>query len=206
VLLVEGNDELRALPELLELTGVPWPRGNEPVHIKQLEGVENILATGLIEAEAKASGLLSLGILLDADGDIETRWRRVQERMTESFSAFPHELEPDGTIFVPDGGPRVGVWIMPDNVRSGMLETMLLGLRSGAPAVSDYARQAVARARAIGATFRDAHRDKAELHTWLAWQDPPGLQVHLAVKSRIISPEPGTCGGFVGWFRALFEV
>ncbi|MCK6576290.1 hypothetical protein L6V77_35015 [Myxococcota bacterium] len=74
MLLVEGNDELRALPELLERAGIPWPRGSEPVHIKELNGVENILATGLIEAEAKASGLVSLGVLVDADGDLANRW------------------------------------------------------------------------------------------------------------------------------------
>lgn len=58
---------------------------------------------------------------------------------------------------------------------------MLLALRTGAPAVRAYAGQVVTEASALGAPYRQTHRDKAELHTWLAWQDPPGLQVHLAV-------------------------
>lgn len=33
VLVVEGKDELRVLPELLELAGLPWPKGDEPVRI-----------------------------------------------------------------------------------------------------------------------------------------------------------------------------
>ena len=46
ILLVEGKDELRVLPELLELAGVPWPRGNEPVKIEERDGVggANLLA------------------------------------------------------------------------------------------------------------------------------------------------------------------
>lgn len=101
---------------------------------------------------------------------------------------------------------KVGVWLMPDNVRAGMLESLLLGLRAGNSALHDHARAVVARARELGAPFLETHREKAELHTWLAWEDPPGRQLHEAVRSKSLAPMPATSGPFVAWFRARFDV
>jgi hypothetical protein len=42
VLIVEGKDELRVLPELLELAGIPWPKGSEPVNIEERDGISPI--------------------------------------------------------------------------------------------------------------------------------------------------------------------
>ena len=207
VLLVEGQDELRVLPELLELAGISWPKDNEPVCIKQLEGVENLLAAGVIEVELKATGLEALGILVDADGDPSARWKQVRGRLAPSYQNFPEQLERDGAVHVSNGTPRVGVWVMPDNVRAGMLETMLLGLRGDEDdELQGHVCEATGRARDFGARYRDAHRAKAELHTWLAWQDPPGLQMHMGVKAGLLKPASPLTDGFVRWFRKLFGI
>jgi hypothetical protein len=95
---------------------------------------------------------------------------------------------------------------MPDNVRAGMLETLLLALRTGDAVLHDHARDATHQARVLGAPFRDVHREKAELHAWLAWQDPPGRQLHDAVRARILPPAPPVTDAFISWFRRLFEV
>jgi uncharacterized protein DUF3226 len=106
---------------------------------------------------------------------------------------------------VPDK-PRFGVWLMPDNVRTGMLETLLLALRTGDPSLHAHACDATAQARALGAPFRAAHREKAELHAWLAWQDPPGRQLHDAVRARSLPPAPQVTELFIAWFRQLFQL
>jgi hypothetical protein len=77
-------------------------------------------------------------------------------------------------------------------------------LREGA--VHDHARESTRRAGELGAPFRDDHRGKAELHAWLAWQDPPGQQLHAAVRARTLPPTPPVTGPFVVWFRQLFEL
>jgi hypothetical protein len=203
-LLVEGKEELRVLPELLERAGINWPRGNEPVHIKEFEGVDNILEPGAIEAELKASGLEALGILIDADGDPESRWAQVRDRLAKRLPGFPTSLDPSGAIHA-IASPRVGVWIMPDNIREGMLETMLLELRRTNVDLEQHVVDATASARARGAAYREVHRAKAELHTWLAWQDPPGLQIHVGVKVGLLTPTDST-RGFVSWVRSLFRI
>lgn len=206
VLVVEGKDELRVLPELLELAGIAWSKGNEPVRIEEQDGIGNILAPGFIETTLKASGVAAVGIVVDADGDPGSRWERVRARLVTSYPDFPTELPASGAVHAIADKPRISVWVMPDNVRTGMLETLLLALRTGDPALHDHARDATHQARTLGAPFRDSHREKAELHAWLAWQDPPGRQLHEAVRSRRLPPAPQVTDPFVGWFRQLFEI
>ncbi|HEY9646069.1 MAG TPA: DUF3226 domain-containing protein, partial [Chroococcidiopsis sp.] len=57
-----------------------------------------------------------------------------------------------------------------------------------------------------GATFTDAHRDKANIYTWLAWQNPPGRQLHEAVRERILNPTHPQAQLFVTWFKALYDL
>ena len=202
VLLVEGKDELRAIPELMEAAGLSWPRGDEPVHIRDREGIENILAAGVLETELKASGLRALGIVVDADGDPAGRWEQLRKRLSAALPEFPESAPQYGVLLHTASGIDVGVWMMPDNLGKGMLESMLLGLRSDG--LNDHVTTAVDEAKRLGASFKPAHRPKAELHTWLAWQDPPGLQVHLAIRAGLLKPDSEIVREFLGWFLLLF--
>lgn len=141
VLIVEGKDELRVLPELLELAGIPWPKGNEPVRIEEQDGIGNILEPGFIETTLKASGVTAVGIVVDANGDPASRWEKLRSRLAVSYPEFPLELPATGVIHQVTDKPRVGVWVMPDNVRAGMLETLLLALRVGDQALHDLMRE-----------------------------------------------------------------
>ena len=204
VLLAEGKDEVRTLPWLLEFAGIEWPTGEVPVFIREFDGVSNLLKAGVIEAELKASGLSALGILIDGDDDPAARWEQLRSRLGSLVDGLPGALPATGVIVEPTSGPRVGVWLMPDNVRSGMLETLLLELRRVDPSLQTHAAAATKQARQLGAPFRDAHHDKAELHTWLAWQDPPGRQLHDAVKLRMLDAGAVKENGFVSWCRRLY--
>jgi hypothetical protein len=206
VLLVEGKDEQRVLPELLELCGIPWPQKEPPVWIEDANGIETILGTPLIETEVKVSGLRVLGILVDANGDLAARWRSVRGRLADVVPDLPVAPHLEGWIHQRVDRIRIGVWVMPDNLERGMLETLLLRLRTGESALHDHARDAVAIARTKGAPFLPAHLDKAELHTWLAWQNPPGQQLHAAVRAKALDPMTPPAAPFVAWFRRLFEV
>lgn len=214
-LLVEGSDEERLIPWLiepwlLERHGFGWgaTRDEAIVDIEEFKGVKNLLKPGVIEAELKASGLEQLGIIIDADEDLNASWRAVRNRCLRGFSdQLPEELPREGLVVESDSGLRLGVWIMPDNLNSGMLETFLTYL---VPDVgSDVYQQAltsVSEAKSVGATFSEAHNDKAIIHTWLAWQDPPGRQLHQAVKERILDPDSVLSRVFVDWFLRLYQL
>ena len=206
VLLAEGKDEQRVLPELLEAAGIPWPQTKPPVWIEDANGIETILSLPVIETELRTPGLRMFGVLVDANGDLGARWASLRGRLASIIPDLPAGPDPAGIIHDRDDGIRVGVWVMPDNLERGMLETLLLRLRSGDSALHEHARDAVAAARAKGAPFLPAHLDKAELHTWLAWQDPPGQQLHAAVRAKDLDAASPLAAPFVAWFRRLFEV
>ena len=147
LLLVEGKDEQYTLPFFME-EYVDWGDKKNPiVMINQLEGVENLLKPGLIEAESKTPGLKAIGVILDANDSFESRWSRVRERCRKVAIDFPEQLPPGGVVHVRADGLRIGVWIMPDNRSRGMLETFLgLLLIPERVTLWDFARDACDRA------------------------------------------------------------
>jgi len=61
-------------------------------------------------------------------------------------------------------------------------------------------------AREKGAKFKENHWDKANIYSWLAWQDPPERQLHQAVMQRILNPGDPKAQLFVNWFKALYDL
>lgn len=210
-LLVEGSDELRVIPQLIEqATGVAWGERNQPklVDIESADGVERLLEPGYIETQLKSGRLHSLGILLDADTDAGAQWGALRDRCLASCPGFPATPPPEGLVLTLGSGVRLGAWLMPDNRQRGMLETFLLSLRpdSHSPGLWQHTQQAVTQAQQFGAPWRAAHQDKALVHTFLAWQDPPGRQLHQALMERMLDAKAPAGAAFVAWFRRLFEV
>jgi hypothetical protein len=208
MLLVEGDDDWRVIPWLIEPHGIAWGlRENPIVFIKSFDGIESLLKPGAIEMELKTSGLEALGIIVDANDSASERWRRIRERCIKAFPDLPEALPEMGLIVPNAEGLKLGVWLMPDNRLQGMLETYLaLLIPDEAEPLWKYANEAVANAKKLGAAFSDVHEEKARIHTWLAWQDPPGRQLHDAVKFHILDPTSAASAPFVAWFRSFFGV
>lgn len=207
MLLVEGDEDQRVIPWLIEAHGVAWgPRENPVVFIKDFGGIEALLNPGAIEMELKTRGLEALGILVDADDDANRRWLRIRTRCQAAFPNLPQSLPAAGLVETNADGLKLGVWLMPDNCSCGMLETFLACLLPDAShPLWIHANNSVVEAKSLNAPFIDAHEDKARIHTWLAWQDPPGRQLHDAVKFQMLKPSP-LSAPFVAWFRSLYGV
>jgi hypothetical protein len=69
-----------------------------------------------------------------------------------------------------------------------------------------YAQEVVAEAKNRGALFIDSHIDKAYIYTWLAWQKPPGRQLHNAIEEEILNPQHPKAKTFVTWFKTLYDL
>nr|WP_293154524.1 DUF3226 domain-containing protein [Okeania sp. SIO2C9] len=54
--------------------------------------------------------------------------------------------------------------------------------------------------------FIENHTDQANIHTWLAWQNPPGRQLHNAVIERILNPKHPQAQIFINWFKTLYDL
>ena len=207
-LLVEGDDEKRVIPYFMD-EHVNWGDTKDEwvVHIDEFDGVEKLLKEGVIEAYLKESGLRAIGIILDADEQINARWSTVKKRCKKRDATFPDELPAEGLIHIAPNGLRIGVWIMPDNRSDGMLETLLshLLVPERFP-LWKFAQAASAEARIHGAPYSDSHRDKARIHTYLSWLEPPGRQLHVSVLARALDARSPLGERFVRWFIALFEL
>jgi hypothetical protein len=206
-LLVEGNDDLRVLPQLIEKSGVAWgPKENPIVKIRQCDGVDELFASGVIATELKASGLSALGVIVDADDNAQSRWQQIKSELADQFTDIPLSIPLEGIVLQKDG-LKFGAWIMPDNSSQGMLETFLLYLRPNEnQALNDLAIRVTAEAKSVNAPFSDNHVDKARIHSWLAWQDPPGCQLHIAIMQNMMIYEHDVLSKFMTWFRLLYDI
>jgi hypothetical protein len=208
-LLVEGDDDKRVIPQLIEANGVRWGERRDEwiVEIEAVGGIDELLRPGSIRTELGQRNLQRLGILLDADDDPRDCWERVRKECLEAFPGFPESPQPEGTIVQDAEGKKLGIWLMPDNQSRGMLETFLAYLvPNELGELWAYAQEVLVEARNRGARYRDKHRDKATIYTWLAWQKTPGCQLHQAVLQRILDPRSPLAQPFVAWFRRLYEL
>lgn len=207
-LLVEGKDDAYAVAGLMG-SHVAWGDSEEdwPVMIVPAGSDTQLLDRSYLDNWFRRSGLEALGILLDANDNFLGRWTGLRNTCIRRFPRMPEELPTEGLILAASGAPRFGVWIMPDNRSRGMLETFLGFLvPEGGEELWDYAIDASSEARSRGAAFKDAHRDKAHVHTWLAWQDPPGRPFGEALKAKCLQPDSPAGRPFVEWFIRLFEL
>ena len=207
-LLVEGETDKSVIPYLMEANGVAWPDPPaSPVFIEPYGSVDEILKPEVIALEIGASGLEALGVVVDANGAAGARWDDVRTWCSSEFADLPEQIPAAGLELVHSSGPRFGVWIMPDNQLTGMLEDFLVRLiPDDSRPLYDLATKSVADAKRNGAPFRDVHVRKAEIHTWLAWQDPPNLRLHEAVEHTVLDPARAESRTFANWFRSLFRV
>ncbi|MYD85877.1 MAG: hypothetical protein F4Y14_06670 [Acidobacteria bacterium] len=208
-LLVEGETDKCVIPYLMEKHGIAWPdeQGEYPVCIEACGGIDEILKPEVIESELANSSLEALGVVVDANGDAGARWNGVRTWCSSEFADLPEQIPAEGVEVVLSAGLRFGVWIMPDNRFTGILEDFLVRLiPDDSRRLYELATNSVADAKRNGAPFRDVHVRKAEIHTWLAWQDPPDLRLHEAVERTVLDPARADSRTFVNWFRGLFRV
>lgn len=208
-LLVEGKEDKMVIPYVMEAF-IPWPDSAEerPVTIEEFGGIGPLLQPGVIEAKIKTSGLRALGIMIDADDDPQRRWNLVRDRCVKAFPEFPESMPSTGLIVANEEGLKLGVWVMPDNQTRGMLETFLAYfVPTESESLWAYSSECCAESRAAyNAPYKKAHFDKAKIHTWLAWQDPPGCQLHTALLTKALKPGSPSADSFVLWFRTLYSV
>lgn len=207
-LLVEGKQDLFCIAYLLDHSIVWGNRPDECVDGSlEYEEIDELLGPDEIETVLQTPGLEAVGIVVDANGNAQARWEQVRSHCLRDFPSLPLPLPPQGVHEVNGAGLRLGVWILPDNQAAGMLETLLAKLiPTNQSPILDYARESVAEARTRGAPVQSAHVPKAEIHTWLSWQDPPDLQLHQAIVARVLDPASPLAVPFVEWFIRLFQL
>lgn len=150
-----------------------------------------------------------LGLVVDADYKSEhglgcaMTLEKVREKMVAH--GFRHEKRGNGFTFShPDGLPAVGLWIMPDNQHDGMLEDFIKSSILSPPQIELHAAACRVVAALREPLFKPIHRSKAEVRTWLAWQNTPGGPLEHAIGNSLIELSSTACQEFNNWLGSVF--
>ncbi|MDR3555227.1 MAG: hypothetical protein P4L55_10770 [Syntrophobacteraceae bacterium] len=203
VLLVEGPDDEHVLKHLCGNNGVP--------HLDKIAacgGVDCLLESLSVRLKASEFGDI-VGLIVDADIDIASRWQAVRGRlMGAGYESVPGQPFDDGTILDPPTDkllPRLGIWIMPDNRSDGILEDFLRFLVPARGAkLLGHVESCVAAIPDGQRLFGPLAEPKAIVHTWLAWQKEPGKPLGTAITARYLDPEVPEVDTLVNWLKRLY--
>ena len=209
---VEGNTDQHVLRNLLREHGIAcelYDRNrldDSPIVIRNMNGYETLVRS--LEAGLDDPTLERLAIIVDADMDFSARLTSLQNRLVQLGAInLPKLPDTQGMVALVQRSDRdvpVGVWVMPDNAAVGHLETFLSFLVPAGDVLWPHA-QAVVRALPER-RFHDMAHDKALVHTWLAWQEKPGLPLGQAVTAHYLDTKSIHARQFVSWIKHLFDL
>lgn len=203
-LLVEGRDDLYAIANLMIQHGVDFE--HRPAGVPDIKDCDSY--AGVLEAiPMSAKTYDRLGIMLDADFPPTNRWASIRDRLRSHplNLVVPDDLPPDGLV-IAGWRPNslIGVWLMPDNIEPGMLVDFLGNLIPQNDQCWPYTDEVVDTAKAKGAAFGLTHKSKARIHSWLAWQEPPGRPFGTAITAHLLLSGSPLALRFARWFARVF--
>lgn len=201
-LLVEGKDDEHVMYSLLVHHKIPNKFVVDPV-----EGIDNLLDA--FEVRLTLGEFENLGIIIDANDKLAERWQKIQQILKNTdYTNVPDEPDPFGTVIKNRSHQIVGIWMMPDNAVSGKLEDFVSFLRPQDDVLWPVAVDIVQQVKAIETRlrFRDVHESKAQIHTWLAWQEEPGKPMGTAITARYLDANAPHAQLLISWIRMLFDL
>jgi len=197
-LICEGPDDQHVIANLMYNHGLT----EGEINYKAKDGIEKLLGT--LEEEIQATDAARLGIVIDADLDLAKRWAQLVTILTRcGFTDIPTTPEPSGTILENGEGQRCGIWLMPDNRLTGVLEDFVAGLIDHEDDLWPKADADVEAIPAERRRYKKTFHSKAKIHTWLAWQEEPGTRMGACFKKKYLDPEHPQAATFVAWIQRL---
>lgn len=201
VLMVEGPDDEHVVKNIC------GQRQLGTIEIIHPYGGKTPLIEG-IEVRLKESDIDALGIILDADTDLQAGWQAVSLRLCNAgYRNLPSAPAFNGTVIDPPVDsllPRVGIWLMPDNKMPGILEDFLRFLVPDGDNLLTHVDEAMSGIGPEQRRFSDLKKAKARIHTWLAWQAEPGKPFGQAIAARYLDSSLPAADIFAGWLQRTF--
>lgn len=190
----------------------------EDVNIIDLENCDIALQAFATKA-ASPSETKKLGLIIDADSDIKARYQDIIKELRKSLNIEISEQElamKDGFVKeirnISEDDIKIGIWIMPDNIGNGRLEDFLFEKIDAEnelflqiePALKTLEATALGNTPLVSKMYKPIHRDKAKLHTYIAWSEHPDVSMGIAVKASLFEKVSETESKFRAWLEKLF--
>ena len=194
VLLVEGPDDKSVVRSLCRFNSVL-----ATFCIVEKNGWTNLRKS--IPLEVKAEGRTAVGILVDANDSLGGRWQAVAQQLQAAEITAPAQPTTNGTII--PGGPRVGIWVMPDNLSAGELEDFVAGMIPPTDPVWPMSEKYIDGIPGEHRKFSDGKIVRAKVHAWLAARRRP-RQMGTAIEAGDLDTNVAQVQMFLEWLRDLF--
>lgn len=198
LVLVEGKKDVSVIQALISRTLAGKGGRSEAVAVLPIGGTPN-LTLGTFKILLQAQGRSVVGVVLDSDDSPRKRWDQLYRVVRESSATHgapdlpPTTPQGSGWISAPGAKIRVGIYLLPSPLRSGMLETLLWdSIPESMLAIKDHAATCTAAVPQNDERYKDAHRDKARLYSFMAWTHEPDRDLVRMIQSlpRGFTPEP----------------
>lgn len=200
ILLVEGADDKHVVLHIVRRLGLDLG-----LDIRDVEGYSNLRER--IDTTIDDPGVEVVGIMADANADPGNRWTSVTDaaRASQRLRLANVELS---TSPVPGGAiiechPRVGIWLMPDNVSPGELEDFVATMIPRGDPVWPRARAYIDGIPETDRKFAEGKTERAKVHAWLAAREDP-RRMGTAIGAGDLNVGAPRCQAFAAWLRRLF--
>lgn len=170
-------------------------------------GKEQLLELAPIWAKTRALDSQALAIILDADTDPSATWASLRDKLKTSGYSLPAQPDPHGTLVAPGNHlPLLGIWMWPDNVSTGDLETFAAKLVPPDDPLWPRADQCVDALKRDFSNLPFGDKEsKAKIHTWLSWQKNPGQPLGQALTAKALEATTPSADLFAQWFDAVYQ-
>lgn len=218
LLLTEGRDDEHILRNLLLHRKIPVLTADQrlspptnAIEVKGFTGYDQ-LARSISKEASTRSNLSFVGVVADFDTAEQQRWASLCRKLERAFSVdFPASPPNDGFQTKNSDGVTVGVWLMPDNRTNGAIEHFYKGLIRSGNTLLDHAHGVVDSLpekpfMTAHPDAADAYREKAIIHTWLAWQSSPGRRMGEPIGSDLFDLTCPAADSFIAWIKRLFAL
>lgn len=196
LLIVEGQDDLHVLWHLRQR------QASATSFCIEDKGNDSELLASIVP-EVRVEDRKALGILIDANDNLRSRWDAISGRLDRLGIRTPAIPDPNGTIIDTPELPRVGIWLMPDNQSTGELEDFIKPMIPANDPNWPLSKRYVASIPKSDRKFREGKILRAKIHAWLAVRKEP-RPMGRAITTADLEVDGELCQRFVAWLTRLF--
>ena len=172
------------------------------VDLVNCNGIKNLLND--LPALIKESDMRSIGIIVDANNSLERRWQSIRDKLIRSDLEIELPKTPYHSGTVQEFGDQViGIWVMPDNQKSGVLEDFVSELIPD----SDIWKLACDFVKNVKDKGIRVSESKSKVYAWLSIV-APGMRMgraFTAFKTDKLELDNENYKNFENWIKALCE-
>ena len=196
LLIVEGSDDLHVLRHLCDR------HSSSPNFCIENKGNDIRLLESIVP-ESRVEDRKALGIMIDANDTLSSRWDALSDRLRRVGIQTPAAPESHGTVISTPDKPKIGIWLMPDNCSPGELEDFIAQMIPTNDPVWPLSTRYVDGIPIRDRKFKEGKVLRARIHAWLAVRAEP-RPMGRAITTQDLDIDGDLCQRFTAWITRLF--